>query len=153
MSRDQAWDHYVEALDVIVRAPRIKRARVERLDENARQRLTRVDDALRTTVSTRHEVQRRLDQLRGLCNKIVTEHRVPTTGVVMPVRIPVPGSLAEALRELDQLETHLRSDAEQLDRARLMAPPPPEPPRSPVVVVVAVSIAILIIVIIIISAL
>jgi hypothetical protein len=152
VSADRAWDLYVEALGIVVRAPRVRRERLDRLEEHIRHQMSQVDESLRAEVATRQELERRLGQVQGLANKLVTEHRVPTVGVAAPVRIPVPRDLRSALAVLDQVEVQLRSDVGQLEQARRMVPPPPPPPpdrpnRAVLYLAIAAAVLVLIIVI------
>jgi hypothetical protein len=150
-SADQAWNLYVEALGIVVRAPRVRHERLDRLEERTRRQMSEVDELLRDTVATRQELERRLGQVQGLANKLVTEHRVPTVGVVAPVRIPVPRDLPSALAVLDQVEALLRADVGQLEQARRMVPPPPPPPVHPnrtfIYLAIAAAVMVLIIVV------
>lgn len=122
------WEDYTEALKVLTRASEAGRAKLDKLEHEAKEATAAAENRLRTAVQERQQLERRLGQLDGLCHKVMTEGAVPPQGPADAFDLGTPRTARAALATLDQLEQGLRDSLTALQQARRTAPPPPPPP-------------------------
>lgn len=161
------WDDYLDALGVLGKAADAGRAKLDKLDEEAKRASAGADNRLRTAVQERQQLERRLTQLDGLCHKVMTEGGVSPQGPADAFDLGSPRTARAALATLDQLEQGLRDSLTALQHARASTPPPVSPPpvsppppvqvapppRTPVWVFAVIGVAVLAVLIIVIGVL
>ena len=135
-----SWPEYVEALGVLSRAQAAARARESRIEAGLAQLEQSADEALRSAVARRDELERRLGELE----QRLAELGVPPDGPVHSVPFAPPASCPDALATLERFENQLQEYVDGLTQARRAAPSRPAlvPGRRwPAVLVVVVLLA------------
>jgi hypothetical protein len=115
------WAEYLEALRVLDRAPAAARARQDRIEAEAERATEAADAALRSAVSRRETVERRIRELDERIRKVLAEECPPADGPASPVRLENPSTAAEALDTIDRVEQQFHDDLEHLLAARRLA--------------------------------
>lgn len=116
---------YLEALRVIGRAPAAAKSGRARADEAAARAQQAADEALRTVVTERQQLERRVREVGGWLAETLARHGVDAAGPRTAVPVPAPRTIRDALDAIDQVERQVRADLAELASARNAAPAPP----------------------------